>query len=111
MSRLAALLANMACALSVLAQSPEPPQIRVLTIDGVINPLVARYLERELRAAEARGAVAVVLRIDTPGGLESSMRRMIQAILGARTPVVAYVTPPGARAASAGMFVVLAAPI
>jgi membrane-bound serine protease (ClpP class) len=93
----------------LMAQAPRPPQIRLLTIDGVINPLSARYLGRELEDAEASGAGAVVLRLDTPGGLEPSMRVMVEAILGARVPVVAHVAPPGARAASAGMFLVLAA--
>ena len=92
-----------------LVQSPEPPEVRVLSIDGVINPLVARYLERELEAAQAGGTALVVLRIDSPGGLESSMRRMIEAILGARVPIAAWVAPPGARAASAGMFLVQSA--
>jgi membrane-bound serine protease (ClpP class) len=93
----------------LLAQAPPPPQIRLLEVDGVINPLSARYLERELEDAAAAGATAVVLRLDTPGGLEPSMRVMVEAILGARLPVVAHVAPPGARAASAGMFLVLAA--
>lgn len=73
--------------------------------------LTARYRERGLRdAAEAR-AQLVVLRLDTPGGLESSMRTMTQAIMASRVPVAVYVTPPGARAASAGMFLTLAAPV
>src|SRR5918996_4754113 len=93
----------------LMAQAPRPPQIRLLTVDGVINPLTARYLGRELEDAAASGAGAVVLRLDTPGGLEPSMRVMVEAILGARVPVVAHVAPPGARAASAGMFLVLAA--
>jgi membrane-bound serine protease (ClpP class) len=93
----------------LLAQAPPPPEIRLLTVDGVINPLTARYLTRELEDAAGSGAGAVVLRLDTPGGLEPSMRVMVEAILGARVPVVAHVAPPGARAASAGMFLVLAA--
>lgn len=105
---LAALLALVAGAAPVVAQATEPPEVRLLTIDGVINPLTARYLERELGEA-ASGATAVVLRLDTPGGLESSMRRMVEAILGAGVPVVVHVAPPGARAASAGMFLVLSA--
>ncbi len=99
---------------SAAAASPASPagaEVRVLTIDGVINPLTARYLERGLRdAAEAR-AQLVVLRLDTPGGLESSMRTMTQAIMASRVPVAVYVTPPGARAASAGLFLTLAAPV
>ncbi|MGH7508506.1 MAG: NfeD family protein [Gemmatimonadales bacterium] len=95
----------------VSAQAPQPSEIRLLTVHGVINPLTARYLERELEEAAASGATAVVLRLDTPGGLEPSMRVMVEAILGARVPVVAYVAPSGARAASAGMFLVLSSHI
>lgn len=93
----------------LVAQAPPPPEIRLLAVEGVINPLSARYLQRELEEAAASGAGAVVLRLNTPGGLEPSMRVMVEAILGARLPVVAHVAPPGARAASAGMFLVLAA--
>jgi membrane-bound serine protease (ClpP class) len=93
------------------AQESALAEVRLLAIDGVINPLTARYLERELDDAAGAGATAVVLRLDTPGGLESSMRRMVEAILAARVPVIAHVAPPGARAASAGMFVVLASHI
>ena len=88
---------------------PALREIRVLTIEGVINPLTARYLERSLREAASANEELVVLRLDTPGGLESSMRQMAQAILTSRVPVAVYVTPPGARAASAGMFVTIAA--
>jgi membrane-bound serine protease (ClpP class) len=86
-------------------------EVRLLTIDGVINPLTTRYLQRELRDAVTDSVSLVVLRLDTPGGLERSMRKMTEAILAARVPVAVYVTPPGARAASAGMFLTLAAHI
>lgn len=92
--------------------APAPPgEVRLLVIDGVINPFTARYLERELGAAHRDGASFVVVRLDTPGGLESSMRRMIESILGAELPVVVHVAPPGAHAASAGMFLTIAAHI
>lgn len=91
--------------------APAEPEIRVLTIEGVINPLTARYLERELREAVDARAQLVVLRLDTPGGLESSMREMTRAIMASRVPVAVYVTPSGARAASAGMFLTIAAPV
>ena len=101
-------------ALTALAQarppaSPAGREVRLLTIDGVINPLTARYLERELHEAASARAELVVLRLNTPGGLESSMRRMTEAILASRVPVAVYVAPPGARAASAGMFITIAA--
>jgi len=82
--------------------------IVTLQVKGVINPFSARYLERGLRLAEQRGAQAVIITLDTPGGLESAMREMVQALLGAPVPTVVYVAPRGARATSAGMFVLLA---
>ena len=84
-------------------------EVRLLTIDGVINPLTAQYLERGLREGAEAQAEAVVVRLNTPGGLESSTREMTQAMLASSVPVVVYVTPPGARAASAGMFITIAA--
>ena len=90
-------------------EAPTGPEVRLLAIDGVINPLTARYLERELREAASARAILVVLRLDTPGGLESSMRKMIEAILASPVPVAVYVAPSGARAASAGMFLTIAA--
>ncbi len=91
-----------------LAQ-PGPPPVHVIEITGVINPLSARYLERAIAEAELQKAGVLVVRLDTPGGLESAMREMTQAMLAARVPVVVYVAPPGARAASAGLFLALAA--
>jgi len=101
-------------ALLLLATFPLPArastgQVQVIDIQGVINPLSARYLERTLAAAEEAGATLVVVRLDTPGGLDSATREMSQALLAARVPVVVYVTPAGARAASAGLFITLAA--
>jgi membrane-bound serine protease (ClpP class) len=78
-------------------------------LEGVVDPFVADHIVREIDRAGAGGAAAVLLTIDTPGGLESSMREITQAILNARVPVVAYVAPAGARAASAGTFILLAA--
>ena len=83
--------------------------VHVLTVRGVINPLTTSYLKRALQRAEAEGAVAVVLQLDTPGGLEGAMREMTQAILNSPLPVVVYVAPAGARATSAGLFITLAA--
>ena len=90
---------------------PNQSEIRVLTIDGVINPLSARYLIREINKAVQDNAQAVILELNTPGGLESSMREMTQSMLNAPIPVIVYVTPHGARAASAGMFITIAANI
>lgn len=86
-------------------------EIVVLTVRGPISPTVADYVERGVRAAEERGAALLVLELDTPGGLDASMRVITQAILNARVPVAVYVSPSGARAASAGAFVALAADV
>jgi membrane-bound serine protease (ClpP class) len=80
-------------------------------IEGVVDPFVADYIENAIADAEDEGAAAVLLTIDTPGGLISSMRQITQAILNARVPVIGYVSPEGARAASAGTFILLSCPI
>jgi membrane-bound serine protease (ClpP class) len=80
----------------------------VLALDGPVGPASASYVGRGLAQAAERGAPVVVLRIDTPGGLDDSMRIIIRAILAAPMPVIAWVGPSGARAASAGAFVLLA---
>jgi len=80
----------------------------VLNIEGVINPFTARYLERGLALAEEQNALLVVLTLDTPGGLETSMREMVQTMIGSPVPIAVYVTPEGARASSAGLFLLMA---
>ncbi len=92
---------------AVRAAGDDAGAVVVLAIDGVINPITARYVTREVAAA--RDAALVVLRLDTPGGLDGSMREVVRALLASPAPVAVYVAPPGARAASAGMFVTLAA--
>ncbi len=87
------------------AVAAQPSPVRLLEVRGVINPFAAQYVERSLGQAGAR--LYVVL-LDTPGGSEASMRRVVQAILNSPVPVAVYVAPAGARAASAGMFVVQA---
>ena len=86
----------------------EKNAVHVVTIDGEINPVMAHYVESAIGAAEDSDAVAVVLRLDTPGGLDSSMRDIVQRIESSRVPIITYVWPPGARAASAGTFITLA---
>jgi len=82
-----------------------------LDIEGVINPFTARYLERGLNLAQSSNAELVLVTLNTPGGLESSMREMVQAILDSPIPVVVYVFPSGGRATSAGLFILLAGDI
>jgi membrane-bound serine protease (ClpP class) len=100
-------------AMLLLACGTPQPQggVQVLTVDGMINPVMANYLERGIEEAERSSARAVVIRLNTPGGLDSSMREIVQAIMASEVPVIVYVAPTGARAASAGTFVTMAAHI
>lgn len=88
------------------AAAAELPLVR---INGAINPVIAAFVATELGAANANGAPAFLLEVDTPGGLDTAMRDIIQAILASKTPVIVYVAPSGARAASAGALITLSA--
>jgi membrane-bound serine protease (ClpP class) len=90
------------------AQAQSPGDVVRLRLTGVVDPFIADHLQREITDAQTTGAAAVLIDIDTPGGLLSSTREITQAILGANVPVITYVAPAGARAASAGAFVLLA---
>jgi membrane-bound serine protease (ClpP class) len=85
--------------------------VTVLDINGAIGPATSRYIEKGIAAAQARGSKLVVLKMDTPGGLDTSMRDIIRAILGSKVPVATYVAPSGARAASAGTYIMYASHI
>jgi membrane-bound serine protease (ClpP class) len=85
--------------------------IVVATYEGVINPVAAEYLHDALSFAETVGAQTLVVRLDTPGGLDTSMRLIIKDFTGSQLPVVVYVAPSGGRAASAGVFITLSAHI
>lgn len=100
----------LAAALTAPARAAETMPVVALTFEGVVNPFSSRYLERGLEEAKKDDAVLLV-RLDTPGGLERTMRDMVRLLLGSPVPVIVYVTPPGGRAASAGMFVAAGAHI
>jgi membrane-bound serine protease (ClpP class) len=82
--------------------------VQVASFDGPIGPVSASYFESAIERAEAASANCLVIEIDTPGGLDNSMREIIQSILASRVPVALYVYPSGARCASAGVFIAMA---
>jgi membrane-bound serine protease (ClpP class) len=102
---LALVAAIIFCAPAARAQH----EVVVLPYAGPISPASAEFIERGIADAEARNAAAVILELDTPGGLDSSMRRIVQREMNARVPVIVFVAPRGARAASAGCIIALAA--
>ena len=93
------------------AKPPGQGRVLVARLDGPVSPVTAEALGNAIRRAESRGYEALVIEVDTPGGLESSMRDMVKRLLASTVPVIAWVAPSGARAASAGVFVVMAADV
>ena len=83
--------------------------IFAIDVKGVINPVMSDYISRSIQEAETSNAIACVIQMDTPGGLDTSMRDIVQSIVNAKIPVVVYVSPSGARAASAGVFITVSA--
>lgn len=81
----------------------------VATYEGVINPVAAEYLHDAIEYAQTSNAQALIFKLDTPGGLDTSMRLMIKDITGSSIPVIVFVSPSGGRAASAGVFITMAA--
>ncbi len=108
----------LAVALAAPAAAPIPAtpavstgQVATIRIDGVISPVTLRLVGTAIDHAEAAHVAALVIELDTPGGLERSMRAIVPRELGAAVPVIVYVSPTGARAASAGVFITMAAHI
>ena len=83
--------------------------VSTLEIDGVISPVTVRLVSTAIERAKSDGAAALVILLDTPGGLERSMRSIVRDMLNSPVPVIVYVSPTGARAGSAGVFITIAA--
>ena len=86
-------------------------EIYIMKVSGSINPGIADYLKQGIRKASESQALCIIIELDTPGGLAEAMREIVMAVFASRVPVVVYVTPSGARAASAGVMITLAADI
>jgi membrane-bound serine protease (ClpP class) len=106
-----ALVAALAAITASVIAAAAAKRAIVLEVNGVIGPAIADYVGRELRTVKPDNVGLVVLRMNTPGGLDTSMREMIAAILAAPVPVATYVAPNGARAASAGTYIAYASAV
>ena len=123
-SCIALLVAAVGAAFADNTPAPRPPDglaaaaaiqpgnyVAVLKFNGTIDPISARFVIRGLAVAEREGAALAVIQLDTPGGVLESMKQIVEAMLASKIPVAVFVAPAGARAASAGVFVTLAAQI
>jgi len=106
-----ALLVSIGLTAPASSTSEVSNRVVVATYEGVINPVSAEYLHDALAFAETNGAQALIVQLDTPGGLDTSMRLIVKDFTGSPLPVVVYVAPSGGRAASAGVFIALAASV
>ncbi len=109
---LGVVMVAVSCVPRAVAQEKKArPWVELIAIDGSINPGVANYVDDALSVAKKDGASAMVIRLDTPGGMLVSAERIVKSILSAPVPVIVYVAPSGASAASAGTFITQAANI
>ncbi|HEY5627059.1 MAG TPA: nodulation protein NfeD [Nitrospira sp.] len=108
-SPVSAILALVLILSTSLESRAADTSVFVAAYDGVINPVAAEYFHDALTAAEEAGAQALIIRLNTPGGLDTSMRLIIKDITSATLPVIVYVSPSSGRAASAGVFITMAA--
>src|ERR1700738_3087897 len=92
-------------------EHPSTPIVVDLNLHGVVEPILATYIEEGIADAERRQASLILITMDTPGGLSDSMQDIIKRILASRVPVAVYITPTGARGASAGFFILLSADV
>jgi membrane-bound serine protease (ClpP class) len=97
--------------LAGLAAEAEPAPVYLMRLTGAITPANADFLESAIQQADAEGAGCLIVMLDTPGGLADSMRKMVMAIYDSDTPVAVFVSPSGARAASAGVMITMAADV
>jgi membrane-bound serine protease (ClpP class) len=113
MKRYLVILFGIVCILALIARSAHAGQgaAMVIELEGTINPGSAQFVEKGLERAQREGYSVAIIRLDTPGGLDTSMRTIVKSILNSSIPVVVYVAPRGARAASAGVMITVAAHI
>ena len=108
---LGVLVMSVAAGLGSSLIAAGPTTVEILTVDGTIVPVVADYIDRGISQAEENGATVCIIELNTPGGLLDSTERIVRRIMNANVPIVVYVSPKGAWAASAGTFITLSANI
>src|ERR1022692_1353870 len=104
----ALLLGNPGASKNSVAAASAEGAATLIELNGAIGPAMSRYIERSLLDAQSQHSAVIIVQMDTPGGLDTSMRDIIKAILASPVPVVSYVAPSGARAASAGTYILYA---
>jgi membrane-bound serine protease (ClpP class) len=111
LSALLILLSIFFFASGILGDAQEKAPVFTIEVDAIINPATAKFIVDSIDEATQRGGQCLIIKLDTPGGLMESMRMIVKKILSSNLPVIVYVAPSGARAASAGVFITLAAHI